>query len=141
MGIITRWDDKQQTIVLLEFETSWTLDDLKQAVQEADALIGSVDHRVDLLIDIEDSRMPSDFMGMARVLLAEGEARANEGRRVVVGASVMFRQATTPSRQPSVANWKAARSALRQIGMKRGPSCAACAAEAQRRARCSLLST
>jgi hypothetical protein len=92
MGIITRWDDKQQTIVLLEFETSWTLDDLKQAVQEADALIGSVDHRVDLLIDIEDSRMPSDFMGMARVLLADGEARGNEGRRVVVGASALFRQ-------------------------------------------------
>jgi len=92
MGIVTRWDDQDKTTILLEFETSWTLDDLKQAVQTADELIGSVDHAVDLLIDIEDSRLPSDFMGMARLLLAEGEARANEGRRVIIGASMLFRQ-------------------------------------------------
>jgi hypothetical protein len=87
MAIITRWDNKKNTIVLLEFETEWSWGELEEAVQKADALIGSVENFVDLIIDLEGSSIPKDFVNAAKTLLASGEARPNEGARVVVGAN------------------------------------------------------
>lgn len=49
MAIATRWDNKKKTIVLLEFESEWSWRELEAAVQAADALIGSVEHVVDLI--------------------------------------------------------------------------------------------
>lgn len=87
MAIITRWDNKKNTIVLLEFETEWSWGELEEAVQKADALIGSVENFVDLIIDLEGSSIPKDIVNAAKTLLASGEARPNEGARVVVGAN------------------------------------------------------
>lgn len=91
MAIVTRWDNKKKTIVLLEFETEWTWDDLEAAVQKADNLIGSVDNFVDLIIDLEGAAIPRDILTGAKNLLASGEARPNEGARVVVGANGALR--------------------------------------------------
>ncbi len=90
MAIVTRWDNKKQTIVLLEFESEWTWADLEEAVQKADRLIGSVDNIVDLIIDLEGAAIPRDILTGAKNLLAAGEARPNEGARVVVGANGML---------------------------------------------------
>lgn len=87
MAINTRWDDKKKSIVLLEFETEWSWADLEEAIQKADALIGSVENFVDLIIDLEGTSIPKDIMSAAKALLASGEARPNEGARVVVGAN------------------------------------------------------
>jgi glycerol kinase len=91
MAIVTRWDNKKKTIVLLEFESEWSWNDLEEAVQQADALIGSVDHFVDLIIDLEGSSIPKDVLNAAQTLLASGSARPNEGVRVVVGANGTMR--------------------------------------------------
>ncbi len=87
MAIVTRWDNKKKTIVLLEFESEWSWEELEEAVQRADTLIGSVDHFVDLIIDLEGAAIPKDVFSAAKTLLASGEARPNEGARVVVGAN------------------------------------------------------
>ncbi len=87
MAIVTRWDNKKKTIVLLEFESEWSWEELEEAVQRADTLIGSVDHYVDLIIDLEGAAIPKDVFSAAKTLLASGEARPNEGARVVVGAN------------------------------------------------------
>ena len=87
MAIITRWDNKKNTIVLLEFETEWSWGEFEEAVQKADALIGSVENFVDLIIDLEGSSIPKDIVNAAKTLLTSGEARPNEGVRVVVGAN------------------------------------------------------
>ncbi len=87
MAIVTRWDNKQKTIVLLEFETEWSWAELEAAVQTADALIGGVEHYVDLIIDLEGTSIPKDILTAAKTLLDAGEARPNEGARVVVGAN------------------------------------------------------
>ena len=87
MAIVTRWDNKKKTIVLLEFESEWSWEELEQAVQRADSLIGSVGHFVDLIIDLEGTTIPKDVFSAAKTLLASGEARPNEGARVVVGAN------------------------------------------------------
>ena len=91
MAILTRWDNKKKTIVLLEFESEWTWQDLEGAVQRADALIGSVEHYVDLIIDLEGAAIPKDVFTAAKTLLDSGEARPNEGARVVVGANGAIR--------------------------------------------------
>jgi hypothetical protein len=87
MAIITRWDNKKKSVVLLEFESEWSWGELEEAVQKADALIGSVENFVDLIIDLEGTSIPKDIMNAAKTLLASGEARPNEGARVVVGAN------------------------------------------------------
>ena len=87
MAINTRWDNKKKSVVLLEFETEWSWGELEEAVQKADALIGSVENFVDLIIDLEGTSIPKDVMNAAKTLLASGEARPNEGARVVVGAN------------------------------------------------------
>jgi hypothetical protein len=87
MAINTRWDNKTKSVVLLEFETEWSWAELEEAVQKADALIGSVENFVDLIIDLEGTSIPKDIVNAAKTLLASGEARPNEGARVVVGAN------------------------------------------------------
>ena len=91
MAIVTRWDNKKKTIVLLEFESEWSWEELEEAVQRADTLIGSVGHYVDLIIDLEGTMIPKDVFSAAKTLLASGEARPNEGARVVVGANGTIR--------------------------------------------------
>ncbi|MYA92853.1 MAG: hypothetical protein F4Y30_05470 [Chloroflexi bacterium] len=91
MAIVTRWDNKQKSAILLEFESLWTRADLEAAVKKSDQLIGSVDQVVHLIIDLEGTSMPSDILSVARDLLSAGEARPNEGARVVVGANGAIR--------------------------------------------------
>ena len=87
MAIVTRWDNKKKSVILLEFESEWTWEELEEAVERADRLIGSVEQFVDLIIDLEGTSIPRDILTAAKTLLASGEARPNEGARVVVGAN------------------------------------------------------
>ena len=91
MAIVTRWDNKKKTVVLLEFESEWSWTDLEDAILKADELIGSVEHFVDLIIDLEGAAIPRDIMSGAKNLLATGDARPTDGSRVVVGANGALR--------------------------------------------------
>ena len=91
MAIVTRWDNKKKTVILLEFESEWNWEELAGAVHKADQLIGSVEHFVDLIIDLEGTTIPRDVLTAAKTLLASGDARPNEGARVVVGANGAIR--------------------------------------------------
>jgi len=91
MGINARWDNRDKTAILLEFETEWSFSELEEAIRRMDEMITSVPHQVDVLIDVEGAKMPKDVMNMAGMLLSSGEARTNEGNRIVIGASSMVR--------------------------------------------------
>lgn len=93
MNIQVQWANDAHTIVHLTFEHGWTWDDLKAAIQQADALIDSVKHTVHLMIDIRNGGIPNDFLAAAGDIFAQGEARANEGKRVVIGAGMLIRAA------------------------------------------------
>jgi hypothetical protein len=93
MAINTKWDDAKQTRVLVEFESSWTWAELDDALAAIDRLILSVNHTVDIIIDLEGSKIPKDFLTAAKNLLANPERRDNEGNRVVIGASDFMRTA------------------------------------------------
>ncbi len=92
MAIHTVWDDRERTMIRMEFETEWTVAELEAAVLAVDTLITSVTHQVDILIDIEGAKLPKNFLDIAKTLLANPEPRDNEGNRVVVGANALVRQ-------------------------------------------------
>ena len=93
MAINTKWDDAKQTRVHVEFETNWTWAELDDALAAIDRLILSVNHTVDIIIDLEGSKIPKDFLTAAKNILANPERRDNEGNRVVIGASDFMRSA------------------------------------------------
>ncbi len=92
MAILTRWDNRDKHIILMEFESEWSFDDLQKAIQTTDDLITSVANHVDVIVDLEGSKIPKDFINMAKMLLANPEPRPNEGNRVIVGASNFIKQ-------------------------------------------------
>lgn len=95
MAIITKWDANDKTRVLMEFETTWSWDELYEALEKTDNFLASVSHRVDVIIDLEGSEIPKDYLKAAKLLLTDPEmgVRPNEGNRVVVGASKWMRTA------------------------------------------------
>jgi hypothetical protein len=93
MAIETIWDDSAKTRIRIEFETSWTWGDLERAIAKSDEFIASVAHRVDIIIDLEGSSLPKDFMNAAKNLLQNPVPRDNEGYRVVVGVNNVMQKA------------------------------------------------
>ena len=92
MNIEVNWANNTQTAIHLTFQRGWTWDHLDQALNQADAMIGSVEHTVNVIIDIRNGGgIPRDFFTVAGELFAQGNPRANEGQRVVVGAGRMMR--------------------------------------------------
>jgi hypothetical protein len=91
MGINVAWANPDQTIIKLNVQRGWTWDDLYAAIQQADDLITSVDHTVNMVIDISHAGgLPRDFMKVAGDVFDSGEARANEGQKIVVGAGTLI---------------------------------------------------
>lgn len=96
MGIAVKWDDENpvHTTIHLRFESDWTWADLHEAIDVADSMIVSVEHTVNLIIDIRDAGgIPRDFMQAAGEIFAGGNAQPNEGKRVVVGAGRLIQLA------------------------------------------------
>lgn len=94
MAIHVGWDNDIHTLVTIEFQRGWTWQDLNVAIARADELISSQTHTVHLVIDIQKAGgIPRDFMARAGDLFAQGEARANEGQKVVIGAGGLIRMA------------------------------------------------
>jgi len=91
MAILVIWDNRDKTAVRMEFESEWSWAQLEGAVVETDSFIASVSHAVDVIIDMEGTRVPKDFMNAAKNLLANPEPRPNEGNRIVVGANGVIR--------------------------------------------------
>jgi len=94
MSINVTWANPDQTIIQLEFRRGWKWDDLYAAIQQADDMITSVPHPVHMIIDIREAGgLPRDFMRVAGDVFASGDARANEGQKIVVGANGLIQMA------------------------------------------------
>ena len=94
MSIQVAWGNPEQTVIHLEFQRGWTWDDLYAAIQAADQMIIGAPYTVDLVIDIHKAGgLPRDFMRVAGDIFASGDARPNEGQKIVVGASWLIQTA------------------------------------------------
>jgi len=94
MAIQVEWANPEQTIIQLTLRRGWAWDDLYAAIREADQFITSVRHTVNMVIDIRDvGGLPRDFMRVAGDVFASGDARPNEGQKIVVGANPLIQMA------------------------------------------------
>lgn len=94
MTITVSWDTDDHRIVRIVFQRGWTWQDLHAAVRQADTMIVSQPHTVHLLVDIHEAGgIPGDFIARAGELFAQGDARSNEGQKVVIGAGRLIRMA------------------------------------------------
>jgi hypothetical protein len=92
MCIDVRWSDQTDRAIQLTFQPGWSWADLYAAVQQVDAWIVGAPHAVHLLIDLREAGpLPRDFMTVAGDLLTTGEARPNEGMRIIIGAGRLLR--------------------------------------------------
>ena len=92
MPINVGWDSSDHRIVQIVFQRGWTWLDLNLAVRQADELITSQPHTVHLVIDIHDAGgLPGDFISRAGELFAQGDARSNEGQKIVIGAGTLIK--------------------------------------------------
>ncbi|MBI1281711.1 MAG: hypothetical protein GC179_26530 [Anaerolineaceae bacterium] len=92
MQINVAWDNNDHRIVRIVFQRGWTWQDLHQAVHQADQLITSETHIVHLVIDIHDAGgIPGDFISRAGELFEQGDARSNEGQKIVIGAGTLIK--------------------------------------------------
>ncbi len=92
MQINVAWDNNDHRIVRIVFQRGWTWIDLNLAVRQADELISSQPHTVHLVIDIHDAGgLPGDFISRAGELFAQGNARTNEGQKIVIGAGTLIK--------------------------------------------------
>lgn len=91
-----RIDRLDKQTILITFEPGWAWDDLYTAVGQADQIIASADpaQAIDLLIDIRQAGgLPRDFLNVAGDLLNRGDARPNEGEKIIIGANWLLRTA------------------------------------------------
>ena len=88
MSIQVVWDNDEKTIIRYTYQGQWTWDELAAVLEEAYALLDTVDHPVDFIIDLRQSvLLPKDALRHGeRVAQA---VHPNEGRSVVVGANML----------------------------------------------------
>jgi hypothetical protein len=94
MHVNVTWQDNAKTLVRIQLLKGWTWNEVKQALRQVDEMIASVPHTVNVLIDLrEGGGIPRDFLAVAGELLHDGEARPNEGEKVVIGANFLMKTA------------------------------------------------
>lgn len=98
MGISVQWDNPEKTIVRWDYDPGWSWDDFFTAQKQIEALVDSVGHRVDMILDVRNSPdvpqdMPDHFHGMTptrlrrRVMIIVG---ANSAMEAMLGAYAKY---------------------------------------------------
>ncbi len=90
MGISVQWDNVDRTSLRYVYEGRWTWDELYRAVSEGNAMVGSVPHKVYIIIDVTHSSLiPQNALSQG--MRVNAESPANMGLRIVVGANAFLR--------------------------------------------------
>ncbi len=90
MPITIRWFNAEHTIIQYEFEGRWSWEELHAAIEQVQALMNSVDHRVDIIVDVSGSRgIPAGAITQMR----GGTLKASEnwGMGVFVGTGAFIK--------------------------------------------------
>ena len=90
LSVNVRWEDEEETILLLEFSGAWTTEDYLNAAEEARQLILSKSYRVCLISSFEPNQMlPQGFL--IKVYKFQRQIPPNQSLSVVVGTSPFVR--------------------------------------------------
>jgi hypothetical protein len=91
MTIITSWVDSEKTIARYELVGRWTWDEMTVAIKEMYAMLDSVPHEVDIIIDLTRSPSEPPRGMLAHLRTGTMEARSNWSSGVFVGVSPFVR--------------------------------------------------
>ena len=92
MGITTQWDNDAKTIIRCIYAGSWEWSDMHRSIAEVKALMQSVAHTVDIIIDVTHSQVlpanPLTHLDNLHSLPRE----ANAGQTILVGANMFVKR-------------------------------------------------
>ena len=90
MSIMVVWDNPEKTIMRFIYNGQWSMDNFYQALQESHDLMNTVDHRVGLIIDVQNSKLvPNGVLSHGKNVTLR--KHPNQGKNVIVGASGFIR--------------------------------------------------
>ena len=90
MGITVVWDNPEQTILRYIYNGQWNLDNFYIALQESRDMMDTVNHRVGLIIDVQNSKLvPNGVLSHGKNVALR--KHPNQGLSVIVGASGFVR--------------------------------------------------
>lgn len=90
MPVTVEWFNDEHTMIRYEFIGRWSWEELHDAIEQVQAMIGGVSHRVDILIDLSQNQgIPSGALTQMR----GGTLRANRnwGMGVFIGTGTFIR--------------------------------------------------
>ncbi|MBN1678743.1 MAG: hypothetical protein JW966_00530 [Anaerolineae bacterium] len=92
MKITTEWDDAEHTIMRVTYHAGWTWHDLEANLPIEQGFLDSVDHRIDVIADFRDTRLPPGAIShLPKIANSPPYSHPNSGFVVMVG-SPMFMQ-------------------------------------------------
>lgn len=84
MSIFVTWDDDEQTAIRMAYEHYWNWRDHFLALDAVNALLASVDHPVDLILDLQES-MPIPESTAWNITRAQKRMHLNwSGRAILI---------------------------------------------------------
>jgi hypothetical protein len=87
MSITVTWDNATKTALRYEFAEKWYWDDFKKAFRQAQQMLASVGHIVDVIADFQNSGcVPTETL--ARLAYVAGNRPVNLGANIIVGSPV-----------------------------------------------------
>src|SRR5215213_10453501 len=90
MGITVEWDNPEKTILRYIYVGQWNLDNFYHALQESREMMDTVDHRVGVIIDVQNSKLvPNGVLSHGKNVSLR--KHHNQGKSIIVGASGFVR--------------------------------------------------
>ena len=90
MSITVVWDNPEQTILRYIYNGQWNLDNFYHALQESREMLDTVNHRVGLIIDVQNSKLvPNGVLSHGKNVSLR--KHPNQGKSIIVGASGFVR--------------------------------------------------
>lgn len=90
MSITVQWDNAEQTILRYIYNGQGSLDNFYTALQESHDMMSKVNHRVGLIIDVQNSKLvPNGVLSHGKNVSLR--KHPNQGKSIIVGASGFVR--------------------------------------------------
>lgn len=91
MPITITWEDDSRQIIRGDVNGRWSFDEMQDALRQTIAMMDSVPHKVDFIIDVSRSQLIPGGATQAAQSVATPETHRNEGLKIVVGANALVR--------------------------------------------------
>ncbi len=92
-NLITTWDNDEHTIMLVTYQPGWTWDDLEANMMVEEAMLSSVEHKVDVIADFRDTQLPPGAIGrLPKIAQSPPYTHPNSGFMVMVGSPAFMEE-------------------------------------------------